>query len=109
MVLVNLFCIVLLSVGVLFLAFMILKFSFPGKGLKVIENIFKNTFPFETAVKALKEGKKIRRKSKYTGYTKITISDGKNSTEKFGSYWADDSKKMDDYCTFSIEDILATN
>lgn len=90
-------------------AYCILMSKFPGKGLRLITNIFKETVPFEIAIKALKEGKRIRRKSKYRGYTKIVLTAGKSQCEKFGSYQADDHNDVDDYCSFSIEDVLAND
>lgn len=103
----NIFSCIFIGTAGLFSGYMILKTKFPGKGLKVIANIFKETIPFETAIRALKEGKRIRRKSKHKGYTKVIISVGKTQTEKFRSYWVDDNKDVDDYCSFSMDDILA--
>lgn len=89
------------------LGYLILKSKFPGRGLKVIENIFKETISFEEAIKALKEGKRIRRKSERKGYTKLVITDGKKQKEKFGSYWVSDEDDVSDHCSFSIDDALA--
>lgn len=87
-----------------------LKSKFPGKGLKVIKNVFKKTTPFDEAINALQEGKRIRRKSSSKGFTRIIVTESKNVTEKYGTYWASyDEKSISEYCNFSIEDVLATD
>lgn len=87
-----------------------LKDKFPGRGFKVIQNVFKETIPFEEAIKALQEGKRIRRKSECSGFTRIIITEGKNVTTKYGTYWVSSKDgKISDYCTFSMKDVLATD
>jgi hypothetical protein len=73
----------------------------------VIDKIFKETISFEKAIEALKEGKRIRRKSERKGYTKIIITEGKKQKEKFGTYWVSSNDDVSDYCSFSIDDVLA--
>jgi hypothetical protein len=90
-------------------AHMYLQTKCPGKGLKMIENFFKETISFEEAITALKEGNKIRRKSERKGYAKIVITSGKTRKEKFGTYWVSSSSDISDYCSFSIEDVIATD
>jgi hypothetical protein len=92
-----------------FAGHMFMKSKYPGRGIQVYKNILKETCSFEKAIEALKEGKRIRRKSEMKGYTKLTIIEGKNQQEKYGSYWVSRSEKIEDYCTFSIEDVLATD
>lgn len=89
----------------------ILKFKFPGRGLKGILNIFKAPIPFGKAVRMLEEGKRIRRKSQRRGYTKIFIADGKNKKETYGTYYAGskDDAEVSDYCSFSLEEVLAAD
>lgn len=86
-----------------------LQDKYPGKGLQMVENIFKEGMPFEKAIEALKEGNRIRRKSERKGHTKVIITEGKKQKEKFGTYWLHDSDKISDYCSFSIEDVLAND
>lgn len=89
--------------------FSYLQDKYPGRGLQVIENIFKEGVPFEQAIEALKEGNRIRRKSERRGYVKIILMEGKRQKEKFGTYWISDNEASSNYCTFSIEDVLATD
>jgi hypothetical protein len=89
-----------------FAGYACLQTKYPGSGLQVIENIFKDTMPFEKAINALQQGSRIRRKSERKGYTKVIIIEGKNRTEKFGTYWLSDDK-VSDYCSFSLEDVLS--
>ena len=84
-----------------------LQSKYPGRGLQVIDNIFKETISFEEAITALKEGNRIRRKSERKGYTKVTITEAKKQKEKFGTYWVSSNDDVSDYCSFSIEDVLA--
>ncbi len=90
------------------IVYMCLKIKYPGKGLKVITNIFKEAMPFEQAIRVLKEGKRIRRKSERKGFTRMVVTDSKSRMEKFGTYWEGDTS-ISDHCTFSIEDVLATD
>lgn len=90
-------------------AFTYLQTKYPGRGLQVIENIFKEPISFEKAIEALKEGNRIRRKSERKGYTKVTITEGKKQKEKFGTYWVSDGDTVSDYCSFSIEDVIAND
>ena len=91
------------------IGYMVLRSKYPGKGLNVISNLFKETLPFEKAVIALKEGNRIRRKPERKGYTKIAIVSGKSRQEKFGTYYVSDPAEVSDYCSFSIEDVMATD
>ena len=75
----------------------------------MIKNVFKETTSFEQAIQALKEGNRIRRKSERKGFTKLVISEGKRQKEKFGTYWVSSGDDVSDYCSFSIEDVLATD
>ncbi len=68
----------------------------------------KDTLTFEQALQALKEGKRIRRKTERKGFTKIVVTESKNKTEKFGSYWAGDTTTSD-FCSLSMEDVLAAD
>jgi hypothetical protein len=90
-------------------AYFFLQNKYPGKGLKVIENIFKEPMSFDTAVQALKEGHRIRRKTEKVGYTKVVIIEGTNRMEKFHTYWAFDGERLNDHCSFSIEDVFSTD
>lgn len=92
-----------------FAAYAYLQTKYPGRGLQVVENIFKETISFEKAIEALKEGNRIRRKSERKGYTKVIITEGKNQKEKFGTYWVSDDEKIMDYCSFLIEDVIAND
>lgn len=87
-------------------AYSYLKIKYPGKGLQLIENIFKRTMPFNKAIEALQKGSRIRRKLDGKGYTKMTIVEGKHQQEKYGTYWMSD-RSLHDYCSFSIDDVLA--
>jgi len=92
-----------------FIGYGILKSKYPGRGLQVIGNMFKESLSFEKALEALKDGHRIRRKSERQGYTKLVIVEGKKQKEKFGSYWVSDNDKVNDHCSFSIEDVLAND
>lgn len=93
-----------------FVGYLILKNKFPGRGLQVIKNIFKESVSFEEALKALKVGMRIRRKNERKGFTKVILLESNNKTEKYGTYWAsDDKKNISEHCSFSIEDVLATD
>ena len=92
-----------------FIGWAYLQSRYPGRGLQVIENIFKKKISFEQAIAALKKGSRIRRKSERKGYAKIVITSGKSRKEKFGTYSVSDSDDVSDYCSFSIEDVLATD
>jgi hypothetical protein len=105
----NIYSWIFVGVSSAFLGYSFLKYNYPGRGLKVITNLFKETIPFEMAIKALKEGKRVRRKSKRRGYTKVVLTAGKFQSEKVGSYWVDDDKDVDDHCSFSMEDVLAND
>jgi hypothetical protein len=99
-----------LSISLGFVCYSILRNKFPGRGLKVIQNAFKQTISFEEALKAMKEGNRIRRKTESKGFIKFIITEGRNTTEKYGTYWA--GNKDSDFssrCCFSIEDVLATD
>lgn len=100
---------ILASVSMGFLGYSILRSHFPGRGLKVVQNIFKQTISFEEALKVLKGGSRIRRKSERKGYTKLIITEGKKQRERFGTYWASSPDDISDYCSFTIGDVLATD
>jgi hypothetical protein len=101
--------ITLICISLGFTGYWLLQSKYSGKGLQVIENIFKETMPFEQALQALKEGHRIRRKTQRTGYTKIVLIEGQNRKEKFGTYWATDGDRISDHCSFSIEDVSAVD
>lgn len=92
-----------------FAAYMWLKTKYPGGGLKLIENIFKETMSFEQAIKLLKGGRRIRRKLESKGYAKVIVTEGKNHQEKFGTYWVSTHDSVSDYCSFSMEDVVAND
>jgi hypothetical protein len=91
-----------------FAAWVYLQSKYPGRGLQVIENIFKKTLSFSDAIAALKEGRRIRRRTERKGYTKVIITAGKDKKEKFGTYRIGDDD-ISDYCSFSLEDVLAND
>lgn len=100
----------------LFLAFMlslcvytIIETKYPGKGLAPVKNMFKEKVSFDEAIKALMEGKRIKRQSERKGYAKIIIYDGKTQKTKFGTFWVHDEDSVADYCQFSIEDVTASD
>ncbi len=72
----------------------------------MVQDIFKETTSFEEAIKALQEGKRVRRKTERKGFTRIVITESKNRVEKYGIYWVGD-KDISDNCSFSIDDVLA--
>jgi len=73
----------------------------------VITNLFKETLPFEDALKALKEGHRIRRKTERKGFTKIALIEGQKRQEKFGTYYVSNLNNISDYGSFTIEDVMA--
>lgn len=62
-------------------------------------DFLKKGYAFHDAIKALKEGKRIRRKSEKKGYTKTR-------GESFETYWVDDGKTCR-YCMFTLDDVFA--
>lgn len=103
------FSIIFMCCAVTLAGYTYLQDKYPGRGLQVIENVFKEGMPFEKAMEALKEGNRIRRKSERQGYVKLVITDGKRRKEKFGSYWVNSDKDFMNHCSFSIEDVFATD
>ena len=86
-----------------------LSSHYPGYGfINVIANVFKEPLSFDQAIQALKEGHRIRSKHAVSGYTKVVVIERNCRTEKFGTYLTRDNKTWD-HCTFSIEDVLATD
>ena len=92
-----------------FMVWSFLSVKYPGRGLKVIKNAFREPTSFEQAIQDLKRGNRIRRKTEGKGYTKLVIFEGKRQKEKFGTYWVRREDDISDYCTFSIEDVLASD
>jgi len=85
-----------------------LESKYPGHGLGVIKNAFKDTMSFEDAIKLLRDGKKIRRKGERKGYAKITSIIGNQKTEKYGTFWIDGSRLFDS-AYFTIEEVFAND
>ena len=76
----------------------------------MVQSIFRDGVSFEEAIQALQQGSRIRRKSERKGYAKFIVFDGKNKSEKYGSFWTDEKmSKENDYCMFSVEDVLAND
>lgn len=76
----------------------------------MVKNVFRDDVSFEEAVQALQQGNRIRRKSERRGFTKFVVTDGKNKKEVFGRFWIDDNEPaVNDYCAFSLEDVLAND
>ena len=92
-----------------FAGYAFIQIKYPGRGVKMIENIFKETISFEEAIKALKEGNRIRRKSERKGYTKVIVTEGKHKRERYGTYWVSDEDAILDYCSFSLEDVISND
>lgn len=103
------FSVLVMCTSVSFATYTYLQTKYPGEGLQVIENVFKETISFEKAIEALKEGHRIRRKPERSGYTKVIITEGKNQREKFGTYWVGNDGKILDHCSFSIDDVNASD
>jgi hypothetical protein len=61
-------------------------------------NLFFKTYSFNEAIKALKEGKKVRRKEGKKGYTAVG--------GRYVTYWLDD-RRIFEYCLFTLEDVFA--
>ncbi len=93
-----------------FVGYKMLQSKFSGRGTQVIKNMLKETLTFDEAIQALKDGKHIRRKTGWCGFTRILIIHGNTQTAKYGCYRANDPKRntFDPYF-FSIEDVLATD
>jgi len=105
-----------ISLFILFICSMIgiagystIQSEYHGSGLQPVRNLFKDTISFDDAIQALKEGQRIRRKKEIRGYTKIVICEGKTKKVKFGSCLVGTNNSLLDYCTFSIEDVLAND
>jgi hypothetical protein len=74
----------------------------------MVQSIFRDIVSFEEAIQALQQGSRIRRKSERRGFAKFVITDGKSRKEMYGRFWIDDKKpEINDYCAFSLEDVLA--
>ena len=74
-----------------------------------MKSFFKENMTFHEAIQVLIEGKRIRRKSERKGCVKIVTIIARTWKEKFGSYWLSNANEVSDYCSFSIEDVLATD
>jgi hypothetical protein len=76
----------------------------------MVLSIFRDGVSFEEAIQALQQGSRIRRKSERKGYAKFIVTDGKNTKEKFGRFWIDETEpELNDYCMFCLEDVLAND
>lgn len=103
------FSIIFMCCTGVFVGFMHLQDKYPGRPLQMIKNVFIEGLSFEKAIEALQEGNRIRRKSERNGYVKVVITEGKRKKEKYGTYWVSSPEDISNYCSFSIEDVLATD
>lgn len=53
-------------------------------------------------IDSIRECKRIRRKLERKSFTRVVITESKNKTEKYGTYWVGD-KNISDYYSFPLK------